>query len=157
MVTYDLWHGYRRLQRRGHTAAWPFGYGLSYSCFALRPGPMQPLPGRGKAPAGVGLTVAVTNAGAMAAAEVVQVYLEPPGRLMERPPRTLVAFQRLELQPGEERQLSLLIPARQLACFDAARDGFVLEAGRHRLVLARHADDPGQAWELELEAVFISS
>ena len=157
VVTYDLWHGYRRLQRRGHTAAWPFGYGLSYSCFALRPGPMQPLPGRGKAPAGVGLTVAVTNAGAMAAAEVVQVYLEPPGRLMERPPRTLVAFQRLELQPGEERQLSLLIPARQLACFDAARDGFVLEAGRHRLVLARHADDPGQAWELELEAVFISS
>ncbi|QVL54641.1 MAG: glycoside hydrolase family 3 C-terminal domain-containing protein [Cyanobium sp. M30B3] len=155
VVTYNLWHGYRRLQRCGHTAAWPFGFGLSYSRFALRAGPVQQLSGGGEGPAGVGLTLAVTNAGPMAAAEVVQVYLEPPGRLMERPPRTLVAFQRLELQPGEERQLSLLIPARRLACFDAARDGFVLEAGRHRLVLARHADDPGQAVDLELEAAFI--
>ncbi|MFN6344286.1 MAG: beta-glucosidase [Cyanobium sp.] len=155
VVTYDLWHGYRRLQRRGQSAAWPFGFGLSYSSFALRPGPLQPLQGLGAAAAGVGLTLAVTNAGARAAAEVVQVYVEPPGRLMERPPRTLVGFQRLELQPGEERQLSLLIPARQLACFDADRDGFVLEAGRHRLVLARHADDPGQAWELELKEAFI--
>jgi beta-glucosidase len=155
VVTYDLWHGYRRLQRCGHTAAWPFGFGLSYSRFALRAGPVQPLPGRGEAPAGVGFTVAVTHTGAMAAAEVVQVYLEPPGQLMERPPRTLVAFQRLELQPGEERQLSLLIPARQLACFDAVGDGFVLEAGHHRLVLAPHADDPGQAVDLELEAAFI--
>jgi beta-glucosidase len=86
---------------------------------------------------------------------VLQVYLEPPGLLMERPPRSLVAFQRLELPPGEQRQLSLLIPARQLACFDEGRDGFVLEAGLHRLVLARHADDPGQAVELELEAAFI--
>ncbi|MFO0104370.1 MAG: fibronectin type III-like domain-contianing protein, partial [Cyanobium sp.] len=67
----------------------------------------------------------------------------------------LVGFQRLELPPGDERQLSLLIPARQRACFDADRDGFVLEAGRHRLVLARHADDPGQAWELELKEAFI--
>ena len=149
-VTYDLWHGYRRLQRQGQTAAWPFGFGLSYSRFAVRVGAAQRL-----AAAGVGLTVAVTNAGEVAAAEVVQVYLEPPGELMERPPRSLVTFQRLELQPGEERELSLLIPARRLACFDEARDGFVLEAGLHRLVVARHADDPGQAVALQLESAFI--
>ncbi len=155
VVTYDLWQGYRRLQRNGQRAVWPFGFGLSYSHFALRAGPVCRLPGQGKRAAGVGLTLAVTNAGSMAAAEVLQVYLEPPGLLMERPPRSLVAFQRLELPPGEQRQLSLLIPARQLACFDEGRDGFVLEAGLHRLVLARHADDPGQAVELELEAAFI--
>ena len=38
-VTYDLWHGYRRLGREGHPAAFPFGFGLSYSSFshAIRP------------------------------------------------------------------------------------------------------------------------
>ena len=33
-VTYDLWHGYRRLGREGHPAAFPFGFGLSYSSFS---------------------------------------------------------------------------------------------------------------------------
>ena len=33
-VTYDLWHGYRRLGRSGHPAAFPFGFGLSYSSFS---------------------------------------------------------------------------------------------------------------------------
>jgi beta-glucosidase len=103
----------------------------------------------------VGLTLTLGNTGDAEAAEVLQVYLEPPGALMERPPRTLVAFQRLALEPGEQRSLSLVIPLRRLACFDEARDGFVLEAGRHRLVVARHADDPGLGADLTLAARFL--
>jgi beta-glucosidase len=87
----------------------------------------------------------------MAAAEVVQVYLEPPGLALERPPRTLVAFQRVALQPGERRVLQLLIPLRRLAYFDERRDGFVMERGEHRLVVARHSEDPGLACVLTLE------
>jgi beta-glucosidase len=34
-VTYDLWHGYRRLQRDRHPAAYPFGFGLSYGRFEM--------------------------------------------------------------------------------------------------------------------------
>jgi beta-glucosidase len=72
---------------------------------------------------------------------------------MERPRRLLVAFQRWMLQPGETQRLTLSIPLRRLACFDPDRDAFVLEQGLHRLVVARHADDPGQAVTLELEAM----
>jgi len=100
----------------------------------------------------VELAVSVRNEGAMAAAEVVQVYLEPPGLLMERPERVLVAFQRVELGPGESRRLTLTIPARRLACFDSDRDSFVWEAGPHRLVVAPHAEAPGPAVTVELEA-----
>jgi beta-glucosidase len=91
----------------------------------------------------------------MDAAEVVQVYLEPPGLLLERPHRTLAAFQRLDLAAGERRRLVLTIPLRRLACFDPERDAFVLEAGAHRLVVARHAEDPGQAVSLELQAAVL--
>jgi beta-glucosidase len=150
VVIYDLWHGYRRLQRQGQRAAYPFGFGLSYSHFETRDLTAELLEGQG-----VRLTVSVRNTGAMTAAEVVQVYLEPPGLLMERPPRTLVAFQRLALEPGEQRQIHLEIPLRRLACFDESRDGFVLEAGRHRLVAARHADDKGLGVELTLAASFL--
>jgi len=94
----------------------------------------------------------VRHTGGMAAAEVVQVYLEPPGQLLERPRRSLVAFQRVSLQPGESQRLHLSIPLRRLAYFDVDRDRFALEAGPHRLVVAPHADAPGLAVGLELEA-----
>ncbi len=151
-VVYDLWHGYRRLQHQGQEAAYAFGFGLSYSRFAVSdPAVRMAASGAGNAGGeAVELSLGLRNSGPMTAAEVLQVYLEPPGHRMERPFRTLVAFQRQTLAPGEQQKLTLLIPLRRLACFDAGRDGFVLEPGLHRLVVARHADDDGLALELTL-------
>jgi beta-glucosidase len=158
-VRYDPWHGYRRLQHRGECAAYPFGFGLSYGCFAIRDvvAVLRPAAAAvgAEAVAEVELAVSVTNVGEMDGAEVVQVYLEPPGLLLERPQRMLAAFQRLHLCAGEERRLVLTIPLRQLACFDPQQDAFVLEAGVHRLVVASHAEDPGQAVSLELQAAVL--
>ncbi|WP_432786053.1 fibronectin type III-like domain-contianing protein [Cyanobium sp. BSA11S] len=97
-------------------------------------------------------SVTVTNTGQVEAAEVVQLYLEPPAREVERPARNLVAFQRLLLGAGEARRITLAVPLRVCARFDPAQDGFVTEAGLHRLVLARHVEDEGLAVALELEA-----
>ena len=101
------------------------------------------------------VAVEVCNRGGMAAAEVLQLYLEPPGRRVERPRRSLVAFARVPLSPGECRRLELAVPLRRLAFFDADRDGFALEPGLHRLVLARHCEDAGQACEADLPEVFL--
>jgi beta-glucosidase len=148
-VTYDLWHGYRRLGRAGRRAAYPFGFGLSYSRFELSDLRAEWSDG-GNGAGGVTLAVTLANRGPMAAAEVVQVYLEPPGLRLERPPRTLVGFRRLELASGERCRVTLEIPLRRLACFEEACDGFVLEAGEHRLVVARHVEDPGLVVTLPL-------
>ena len=153
-ITYDLWHGYRRLQRHHHPAAYPFGFGLSYGRFVLSEAALVHQGGQA-VEVGVQVQVQVQNGGPMAAAAVVQVYLEPPGLAVERPPRTLVAFQRVPLQAGESRRISLAVPLRRLAFFDEQRDGFVLEGGRHRLVLAQHSEDPGLACELELQAGWV--
>ena len=154
-VHYDLWHGYRRLQQHlgegGEAAAYPFGFGLSYCSFSLTEIAATIKPDSMAAEGSVELTLCVGNGGSMEAAEVVQVYLEPPGELLERPRRTLAAFGRLTLPPQGQRRLTLTIPMRQLACFDPARDAFVLEAGVHRLVVARHAEDPGLAVGVELQ------
>ena len=152
---YDLWHGYRRLQQHlgegGEAAAYPFGFGLSYCSFSLTEIAATIKPDSMAAEGSVELTLCVGNGGSMEAAEVVQVYLEPPGELLERPRRTLAAFGRLTLPAQGQRRLTLTIPMRQLACFDPERDAFVLEAGVHRLVVARHAEDPGLAVGVELQ------
>jgi beta-glucosidase len=153
-VTYDLWHGYRRLGRDGQGAAFPFGFGLSYSRFSYADPVGEHLPDS-PAAAGQGgslrVSVTVTNSGAMAAEDVVQVYVEPPGLAVERPARFLAGFARIGLEPAESRRLSILIPLRRLAWFDERRDVFVLEAGKHRLLFARHAEDHGIGMDLELE------
>jgi beta-glucosidase len=144
-VPYDLWHGYRRLQRDQHSAAYPFGFGLSYCRFAWSELSLK------QNQSAVQVALKLHNQGAMRAAAVVQVYLEAPGLQLERPPRTLVAFQRLELARGEQRRLELVIPLRRLAVFDPAQDGWVLESGMHRLVVAEHSEHTALAGELSLE------
>lgn len=153
-VVYDLWHGYRRLQRDGHPAAYPFGFGLSYSQFMASDltAEIQRADGRMTQ---LQASVTITNTGEVEAAEVVQLYLEPPARKVERPARTLVAFQRLLLAAGESHHITLAIPLRACATFDPALDGFVTEAGLHRLVVARHVEDEGLAVALELEAELV--
>lgn len=155
-VRYDLWHGYRLLQKRGLPALFPFGFGLSYTRFQRSLGAAR-LISDGAGQRCIRLDLMVRNSGGMAGSEVVQVYLEPPGEGMERPRRSLVAFQRVELIAAEERELSLDIPLQCLACFDPRRDRFVVEAGLHRLVVANHVDDPGDGVELQLRAEVLNA
>ncbi len=145
-VVYDLWHGYRRLARDGHRAAFPFGFGLSYSRFEVSALELELPPGANA----LTLRCRLRNAGPMEADEVVQAYLEPPAVVVERPRRALVGFRRVRLTVGETRSLALTIPLRRLAWFDESLDAFRLEPGQHRLVLARHVEDPGLAADFEL-------
>jgi beta-glucosidase len=149
-VDYDLWHGYRLLQREGHRSAFPFGYGLSYTSFAYEELTLLLQEGEGGMPQ-LELGLTVRNTGAMAAGHVVQIYGDPPGVEVERAPRLLVGFARLELEAGSARRLQLTLPLRRLAFFSEREDAFVVEAGVHRLAAALHVEDPGLGAELLLE------
>jgi beta-glucosidase len=165
-IVYDLWHGYRRLGRDGQAAAFPFGYGLSYSQFESTELSATLLPASNtssdagetssdNAEPAISLAVSVANSGAMAAAEVLQIYLEPPGLAVQRPTRVLVGFARVPLAAGTCQRITLTIPLHRLAFFDVHQDGFMIEAGIHRLVVARHSEEPGLACELLLGPTFL--
>jgi beta-glucosidase len=148
-ITYDLWHGYRRLGRDGRSAAFPFGFGLSYVCFEHRDMVMT-LECNDDSIAQLKVELTVRNAGLMAADEVVQVYAEVPGLAVERPRRMLVGFKRVRLEAAASARVVVVIPLRQLAYFDEGRDAFVVEAGMHRLRVCRHAEDDGIGADLQL-------
>jgi beta-glucosidase len=151
-ITYDLWHGYRRLHRERHPSAFPFGFGLSYTAFVHSDLTVELLTGSEVEEHVMRVRVTVANVGSIAAAEVLQVYGEPPGRVVDRPARMLVGFCCVLLQPGQAEPVQIDVPLQRLAFFDEAADAFALEAGRHRVRVARHAEDDGIGAEIKLEA-----
>lgn len=124
-VTYDYFHGYRWLDRTGVAPLFPFGFGLSYTSFAyanlhvsrsvLAPG------GR------VRVSVDVTNTGAVAGDEVVQLYVSYAGSAVDRAERDLKAFARIHLEPGETRRVPLDVRAADLTYWDTTANAWKLE------------------------------
>jgi beta-glucosidase len=144
-ANYDLWHGYRKLARDGAAAAFPFGFGLSYTTFAWS-GFQAMLAG-----AVIRAQVAVTNTGPVAGEEVVQLYVSARESRVERAPRELKAFSRIRLEPGSTVLVELEVPVSELAYYDGPR-GWTLEPGRYSLIAARHAEDAGLEQVLTIQA-----
>jgi beta-glucosidase len=116
-----LFYNHKPSARRGYlfddkAPLFPFGHGLSYTSFAISP-PRTAKP-RFARNEDVSATVTVTNTGARAGDEVVQLYITRSGLPVSRPVLELKGFQRVTLQPGESRTLSFTIPARQLAVWN---------------------------------------
>jgi beta-glucosidase len=102
---------------------YPFGYGLSYTTFAYSNARVS----RANVSAAEGVTVSVdvSNSGAMAGDEVVQLYLTHPG-VPGVPLRALKGFQRVHLGSGEKKTVTLTLHDRELSIVD--------ESGKHRVV-----------------------
>jgi beta-glucosidase len=98
------------------TPLFPFGFGLSYTTFAVS----EPRLVRAEIAAGepVSLDVDVTNTGTRAGDEVVQVYVRDDVSSVPRPVLELKAFKRVTLEPGEKRTVRFELPPDALAFWD---------------------------------------
>ena len=137
-ITYDLWHGYRKLERDGAQPAFPFGFGLSYTTYAY--GNLQLAQDRLGADDTLEARIDVTNTGKVAGEEVVQLYIAAQGSKLERAPKELKAFARVALAPGETHTVRLAVPVSDLAYYDASA-GWSVEPIAYEVIIARHALD----------------
>lgn len=93
----------------------PFGFGLSYTHFTLSN--LQISCPEIKAGESVDISLTVTNSGAVAGDEVVQLYIRQHEASVTRPIKELKGFKRVSLQPGESRQVTFTLYANQLWLF----------------------------------------
>jgi beta-glucosidase len=106
---------------------WPFGFGLSYTTFALDE---LRVASASIAPNGrTEVTVRVTNTGARAGDEVVQLYIRDQVSSVTRPVRELRGFERVSLRPGESKRLTFTLGPDELSMIDR-RMQRVVEPGR---------------------------
>ncbi|MFN8466032.1 MAG: glycoside hydrolase family 3 C-terminal domain-containing protein [Caldilineaceae bacterium] len=136
-ITYDLWHGYRKLERDGVEPAFPFGFGLSYTTFEYSNLKLDKAELRSEDT--LVATVDVTNTGGVGGDEVVQLYVAARGSAVERAKKELKAFVRVSLQPGETKTVKLPVPVADLAYYGAA--GWVVEPIEYAVIVGRHALD----------------
>ena len=85
-------------------------------------------------------TIPVTNTGKMAGAETVQLYISDVEASVERPVKELKAFQKVSLQPGETRQVSLTIDKRALSFYDEAAQQWKAEPGKFEALVGTSSD-----------------
>jgi len=114
----------------GVTPLFPFGHGLSYTTFAYSDLTVaKPSLGAGEA---VEVQVTIRNTGTRAGQEVVQLYVRDPVASRSRPVRELKAFEKIALQPGEARTVTLRVPVRNLG-FHLEDGTYVVEPGEFQV------------------------
>ena len=120
------------------TPQFEFGYGLSYTSFAMTP----PVVAGGQLAPGGKITVStqVTNTGTRAGDEVVQLYIHQRAGRASRPVRELKGFQRITLQPGEQRQVSFDLDEGSVQYWSAAERGWVIDPGTFDLWVGSSSD-----------------
>jgi beta-glucosidase len=125
--------GYKWYQAKGMKPLFPFGFGLSYTNFAVSGLSAQPL---GK---GVAVDLTLANTGAKPGKAVAQVYIACPGAGWESL-RRLGAFDKLALAPGEKRKVHLTIDPLLLGTWDPAARGWTIKGGACQVQVGASAE-----------------
>jgi beta-glucosidase len=138
-VTYGYFHGYRLLDHGGREPRFAFGFGLSYTTYRysnLRLAE-RTLPSNGT----LHVSADITNAGAVAGDEIVQLYVGYPGSRIERPRRDLRGFAKLHLQPGETGSVTIAVPVADLAYYDADGGSWRVESAAYDVFVGASSRD----------------
>ncbi|ODT41319.1 MAG: glycosyl hydrolase [Microbacterium sp. SCN 70-200] len=132
--------GYRYYRTAQVPVAFPFGFGLSYTSFALTALEVGD----------DGASVTITNSGDRDGADVVQLYVGRVGEsAVPRAATELKGYAKVRLAAGESRRLHLPFTERTFRHFDVATGAWQVEAGRFRITVGRHSDDTTLWAEIE--------
>jgi beta-glucosidase len=120
---------------------WPFGYGLSYTKFQYGAMAVPQAPINAGDPLNVAVTV--TNTGALAGDEVVQLYLKFPD-IPGAPVRALRGFQRIHLAPAASQKVEFHLEPRDLSMVTATGD-IIVAQGQYTVAIGGGQPGTGAA------------
>ena len=125
-----IYVGYRYFDQHPDKVLYPFGFGLSYTSFALKAESLRHAANETEA------AVNVTNTGALPGKEIVQLWCHAPKGRLDKPLRVLAAFGKTKtLAPGESETLTLRSDDKCFASYDEESSRFVLESGEYRFTV----------------------
>ena len=130
-ITYDegLKVGYKWYDAEKKPVLFPFGFGLSYTTYAYSKLSVSP----GESPT---VSFTVRNMGKRQGTEIAQVYASLPDAAGE-PPKRLIGWTRVELAPGESKEVSVPVSRDRLTVYDEGSDSWKLVPGKYTIRVGR--------------------
>lgn len=140
-VTYreGVYVGYRYYDKKEMEVLFPFGHGISYTSFAY--GDLKLSAARISDKETVTVAVTVTNTGSCVGKEVVQLYIKPVNPMVPRPVRELKGFAKIELLPGERKEVCFSLDKRSFAYYDTRCGDFTVESGIYQIEIGASSRD----------------
>ncbi|MCB2155260.1 glycoside hydrolase family 3 C-terminal domain-containing protein [bacterium] len=123
--------GYRGYEANNVAPLFCFGHGLSYTSFEYS----------GLEIDGKRVTFTITNTGSRPGAEIAQLYVADREASVKRPPKELKGFARVELQPGESREVSIDLNDRAFAFYDVDAKDWIVEPGDFEILVGSSSQD----------------
>ncbi|MFA7369378.1 MAG: glycoside hydrolase family 3 C-terminal domain-containing protein [Kiritimatiellales bacterium] len=135
----DIFIGYRWYEAKKKPVNFPFGFGLSYTTFEMSDIQVSAKTVTKEKP--VTVSVTVKNTGKVAGAEVVQLYVHDDEASVERPYRELKGFQKVFLQPGESKTVTMALDWKALAFWDVKTRAWLAEPGSFTLLIGNSSQN----------------
>jgi beta-glucosidase len=136
--------GYRGYDQSEVKPLYPFGFGLSYTTFKYANLSVSSVvEGSGAGGSGPHYRVSfdVTNTGQLAGATVAQVYVGEARASVPRPPKELKGFERVMLQPGETKHVSVDLDGRAFAFYDVEGKRWKVDSGEFGILVGDSSAD----------------
>ena len=142
--------GYRYYTSKEMPVLFPFGHGLSYTTFDYQN--LHAEKDSIKESEGLKVTVDVTNSGKRAGKEVVQLYVSPKDSRAIRPVRELRAFEKIELQPGETKTVSITLDSRAFSYWNTEIHDWYAESGDYEIQIGKSVQEILLCTEVHVES-----
>ncbi len=131
----DIYVGYRYFETvpgAKEKVVYPFGFGLSYTTFAVENASAAEKDGV------ITVSADIVNTGTAEGREVLQVYFSAPQGKLGKPARQLIGYRKTDaMKPGERRNIRISFPVNAMASYDdlgkVAGSAYVLEQGDYRI------------------------
>lgn len=131
--------GYRYYDEKKIEPLFPFGYGLSYTTFEYSDIKTSSKNINDKDELVVSMKL--KNTGSVKGKEVVQLYVQDPKSSLQRPEKELKKFAKIELEPGQEEEISFTLDARDFSYYDAHRAMWIAESGAFNILIGASSRD----------------
>lgn len=148
-----IYVGYRYYDTFQVPVQYPFGYGLSYTDFAIEANTMKASGSK------VMIDVSVRNTGTKySGKEVIQVYISAPKGKIEKPYQQLAAFAKTStLKPGASEVVELEIDMSEMGCYWEERKMTILEAGDYIVRVGNSSQNTAVAGVVHLQDEIVLS
>ncbi|HFK5508413.1 glycoside hydrolase family 3 C-terminal domain-containing protein [Elizabethkingia anophelis] len=140
-ITYNegIFVGYRWHDTKNIKPLFSFGHGLSYTTFEY--GKVHADKTQMAQDGKITFTVSIKNTGKREGAEVAQLYISDLKSSVPRPVKELKGFEKINLKPGEQKEVSFTIDKSALSFFDAATHQWVAEPGEFEALVGASSSD----------------